>query len=454
MAVRWTEESIKRLSDTYYNMGLEKAGRKDLGTARADLEKAVRLNGSNTQARDLLGLIYYHTGYFTEAIVQWVVSDRISGGEGLAEYYLSEVQKNGAEMHDIESALGCYNRAVYLIEDGSEDLAIMQLRKAVDLYPYFVKAYQLMALLYMRRRSFSRAERVLRRCMRYDAADPDTARYLTELRVISIRRQRKGSDRDQWNWEEEAFRHISGDDVIGTRGIASLGTAGSIIFFIAGLAIASVIFLGFIMPSRLRTLNRQITERDLQSVEEVNALLAVSQDLESQVEDLSAQLAVLQQDQTDTAALESRIDVYIRMMQVLSLAQDSDEAGACLALMQIDASAITAEDTALRQVYDAQYEELVPRAEELFEAAGAASYEAGDLEGAAAYLNAALGRNDQNTRVMYYLGMTYLGQNDIENAEIWLRKVAEDYPYSDEAEAAAEAEEAAEEAVEGEEEAE
>ena len=50
--------------------------------------------------------------------------------------------------------------------------------------------------------------------MRYDAYNPDTARYLNELRVIAIRRQRKGSEEEQWNWEEEAFRHISGDDVI------------------------------------------------------------------------------------------------------------------------------------------------------------------------------------------------------------------------------------------------
>ena len=50
---------IRRVSNTYYNLGLEKAKVRDLSGAIVVLKKSLEFNKKNTNARNLLGLIYY-----------------------------------------------------------------------------------------------------------------------------------------------------------------------------------------------------------------------------------------------------------------------------------------------------------------------------------------------------------------------------------------------------------
>ena len=53
---------VRRISNTYYNMGLEKAKVRDLSGAVVILKKSLQFNKKNTDARNLLGLVYYEMG--------------------------------------------------------------------------------------------------------------------------------------------------------------------------------------------------------------------------------------------------------------------------------------------------------------------------------------------------------------------------------------------------------
>ena len=61
-----------------YNLGLEKAQIRDLTGAAEALKKSLHFNKYQTDARNLLGLIYYEMGEVSEAIVQWVISQIIT----------------------------------------------------------------------------------------------------------------------------------------------------------------------------------------------------------------------------------------------------------------------------------------------------------------------------------------------------------------------------------------
>ncbi len=434
MAVKWTLENIARLSDMYYNMGLEKAGEKDFTAAVTDLRKAIRLNSANINARNLLGLVCYQTGEFVEALTQWVVSDQLQKEGNLAAYFLDRVQMNSAELHNIEMALGYYNRAVYMVEEGSDDLAIMSLRKVIDLYPGFLKAYQLLALLYLRRRSYSRAERVLRRALRYDAFNPDTARYLNELRVIAIRRQRKGSEEEQWNWEEEAFRHISGDDVIRPARLANLRmTSSSVIFLIAGALIASLICMRAVLPQRMRALNEEINRLTVTSTGEENVWRAQAEQLQVRVDELEGQVSTLEGDVGDTATLSGKLGAYQELTNVLYYVQADDPASACLHLLSVDTSQIPESEEVFWSAYNAQYANLYPNAQELLVNAGQSLCEAGEYASAAEFLQAALGENEDATSAMYWLVKAYQGSGDEAQAQEWAEKLLSEYPSSEEA---------------------
>ena len=56
-----------------------------------------------------------------------------------------------------------FNQALWHAQNGSDDLAILQLARVVSAKPHFVKAHLLLALLYMRREDYNRAGRSLLR---------------------------------------------------------------------------------------------------------------------------------------------------------------------------------------------------------------------------------------------------------------------------------------------------
>ena len=64
------------IANSYYNMGLERARLRDLSGAAECLKKSLHFNKYQTDARNLLGLIYYEVGEVGDALVQWVISMR------------------------------------------------------------------------------------------------------------------------------------------------------------------------------------------------------------------------------------------------------------------------------------------------------------------------------------------------------------------------------------------
>ena len=76
------------IANSYYNMGLERARLRDLSGAAECLKKSLHFNKYQTDARNLLGLIYYEVGEVGDALVQWVISMNLQPQENRADYYL------------------------------------------------------------------------------------------------------------------------------------------------------------------------------------------------------------------------------------------------------------------------------------------------------------------------------------------------------------------------------
>ena len=75
---------IVRTSNTYYNVGLEKAKVRDLSGAAVYLKKSLDLYKKNTDARNLLGLVYYELGETVDALAEWVISKNLQPEDNLA----------------------------------------------------------------------------------------------------------------------------------------------------------------------------------------------------------------------------------------------------------------------------------------------------------------------------------------------------------------------------------
>ena len=179
-------KKILAASNMYYNEGLEKAGVRDLTGAITSLRQSLKLNKNNIQARNLLGLVYFETGEVVAALSEWVISKNLSPEKNIADDYISRLQSNGSRLESINQTIKKYNQALaYCMQDG-KDLAVIQLKKVLSLNPRFVRAHQLLALLYMEIEEWERAERELRKCMDIDRNNTQTLRYLKEVEQMLI----------------------------------------------------------------------------------------------------------------------------------------------------------------------------------------------------------------------------------------------------------------------------
>lgn len=86
-----------------------------------------------------------------DALVQWVISLNLQE-DNLADHYLDEIQRKPGQLEVESQNVKTFNQALWHAQNGSDDLAILQLAKVVESNSHFVKAHLLLALLYMARR--------------------------------------------------------------------------------------------------------------------------------------------------------------------------------------------------------------------------------------------------------------------------------------------------------------
>ena len=67
-------QKIQYAANSYYNRGLEMAKERNLSGAARFLKRALQFNKYHTDARNLLGLIFYEMGETSDALIQWVIS--------------------------------------------------------------------------------------------------------------------------------------------------------------------------------------------------------------------------------------------------------------------------------------------------------------------------------------------------------------------------------------------
>ena len=79
------------------------------------------------------------------------------------------VQSNASRLETINQTIKKYNQALAYCMQDSKDLARIQLKKVLSLNPKFVRAHQLLALLYIDMEQWDKAKRELEKCLKIDA---------------------------------------------------------------------------------------------------------------------------------------------------------------------------------------------------------------------------------------------------------------------------------------------
>ncbi len=308
------------LSNALYNEGLYQARNRELSGAIETLRLSLRYNKENTDARNLLGLVYFEVGEVVDALSEWVISKNISPDDNMADYYLTRIQSNPNKLENLNQAIKKYNQSLLYCRQGSDDLAAIQLKKVVVSNPNLVKAHQLLALLYLKNKEYERAKRSLNKAYKINKTDPLTLRYMNELDNLYKKGSKERLAREREQEKEERFR----DKLLGNKsGFENTGFNGLInIIFGLVLGVLATVFL--IVPAvrhnsnsnannSLVTANEQLAdksseigtlERKIKELEEEKEKLSQEASQTTEVrEAYSALYKALKMDTSDAAAI-------------------------------------------------------------------------------------------------------------------------------------------------------
>lgn len=172
---------VVKSSNSYYNLGLAKAQVRDLTGAVSALKTSLKINKSNIKARNLLGLVYFEIGETALALKEWVISVNLKPDKNVATVYIKKVKFNPNKLEQLNQAAKKYNYALNKLQEGSDDVALIQLKKVVTLNPRFVRAQLLLGLLYMKHGNMDKAAKTIKKALETDRTNTLGLRYMDEL---------------------------------------------------------------------------------------------------------------------------------------------------------------------------------------------------------------------------------------------------------------------------------
>lgn len=409
------------ISNYLYNQALSKAKTRDLSGAIADLRLSLQYNKVNTNARNLLGLIYYEMGEGVAAVREWLISKGYQEEENRASVYLEQTKKDPSEKEKINQLARKYNQVVAYCQQDSLDLAVIQLKKILAGNAKFVKGWQLLALIYIRNGELDQARKALRKAETIDSGNPTTARYLKEV----AEQIRQGGGKKAKKAQAVAYQN-GNDMIIQPKFRGDIGFWGMAANLLVGVAIGVAITWYLVVPG----VRKQAVSDASVAVTEANNTIAdknnTIKSLEERIDSLTTDVKDVQDDMKDrdaaiaaNEALLTAYDAYIN--ENIELAGDTLE-GIDENLLSQNGKKII---KTLREQVNNQY--LTTAYEE-----GMSAYNSYRNEEAIALLSKVVAMDEQydNGNALYNLAQAYRKTEDWVNAKESYSKVVDLFPSS------------------------
>ena len=424
---------ILKVSNMYYNEGLEKAGVRDLSGAVTSLRQSLKFNKNNVEARNLLGLVYFEMGEVVAALSEWVISKNLRPQKNIADDYINMIQSNAARLDTINQTIKKYNQAlVYCTQEG-KDLAVIQLKKVLSLNPKFIRAHQLLALLYIDSEQWEKAKRELDKCCKIDGNNTLTRRYLKEVDGMLLPDEPgKGGIRRK---NDDVVRYQSDNEIIiqplnvkepKNNGLSTLFNVGIGLV----LGIASMFFL--ILPSAVTAEREKAQEQVRKVSEEMDIKTASIATLEQQLENLTTEKDKLQGELDayvgEDGTLET-IDGLLRAASEFLQTGDANKTAEYLDTVALNVD-LTQTSEAFQLLYNSLLQKIGPEMSTIYFGTGNTAYEDGNYEQAITDLVKAVKYDASNAEAFYVLGDAYRQNNQKTEAVAAYEKVIELQPGS------------------------
>ncbi|MDD3367926.1 MAG: tetratricopeptide repeat protein [Lachnospiraceae bacterium] len=430
-------KKIMAVSNLYYNQGLEKAKVRDLTGAIGCLRQSLKFNKNNVEARNLLGLVYFETGEVVAALSEWVISKNLRPKKNIAGDYIDMVQANANRLDSINQTIKKYNQALVYCKQDSEDLAIIQLKKVLSLNPKFIRAHQLLALLYINNEEWEKAEKELHKCCKIDSNNTQTLRYLKEVEKMLMPDEDVKGKKSRKNETGDVVKYQSGNEtIIQPVNVKEPQSHGTFLYLGIGLVIGIAATCFLISPARIQSARASVTEELRTISEQSDAKTATITELQQQIDTLTQDKEKLELDLEGYAGANGTLQTmeYLTNAAQAYIADPTDveNIGGYLDAISSETDVATTSES-FQALYNTILSAVGPTLSAQYYDIGNTAYRNGTYEEAITALQKAVNYDETNADALYTLANAYERSGDTENARTTYGLVIERFPNTDRA---------------------
>lgn len=409
------ERKTRVIANSYYNMGLERAKLRDLSGAAECLKKGLHFNKYMTDARNLLGLIYYEAGEVGDALVQWVISMNLQPEGNRADYYLGEIQRKKGAMETERRVVRRFNQALVYAQNGSEDLAILQLNKVVESKPNYVKAQLLFALLCIAREDYQKAGKAVYKVLQIDRNHPKALWYK------SLVKDAGGNPKSEREPEKRklknvlSHRQMEDDDVIIPPSYRENTKDQAVGNILAGLLLGAAVIFFLVMPANTKSINASHNQEVLKYSEQLSQANQKADSLTKQLESMEAEKKTAEDSLASlTNNADSIMAQYQAVIGILQAYKKNDFPSAVRIYAGLNPDLITSED--VQAVIGEIRKDMVEKGCPILEGLGDKAVEAGDTQTALANYLKCIDLKPNSWQAKFKTAVIYKGMGEKEQA--------------------------------------
>lgn len=411
---------VRRISNSYYNLGLQQAEVRNLSGAVESLKNSLKFNKYNIDARNLLGLVYHEMGETVDALSEWVISQSYQPKDNLANRYLDEIQKNRGQLDTINQTIKKYNQALHYCQQDSRDLAIIQLKKVLSMNPKLIKGHQLLALLYLQDGKLELAKKSLRNAGKIDANNTTTLRYLKEVNT-----QLKEKSPSKKPKDDDLISYQSGNEtIIMPKRFKESSLGSTLAYIVTGLVVGAAVTAFLIVPSVKNQAKEDAKQQILEASDTISSNGQTIKDLEQQVTDLQAQL---EEEANNNEKVADQIKTYERLLNAYVSYTADDVIAAGQALDKVNTSYLSKK---AKSIYKDLNDEVRSQYLDKLYQEGYGYYQRGKYEDAITDLQKIVDEEEdfQDGSAAYYLAQSYRKNGDLDSAKPYYQYVIDKHP--------------------------
>lgn len=411
---------VRRISNSYYNLGLQQAEVRNLSGAVESLKNSLKFNKYNIAARNLLGLVYHEMGETVAALSEWVISQSYQPKDNLANRYLDEIQKNRGQLDTINQTIKKYNQALHYCQQDSRDLAIIQLKKVLSMNSKLIKGHQLLALLYLQDGKLELAKKSLRNAGKIDANNTTTLRYLKEVNT-----QLKEKSPSKKPKDDDLISYQSGNEtIIMPKRFKESSLGSTLAYIVTGLVVGAAVTAFLIVPSVKNQAKEDAKQQILEASDTISSNGQTIKDLEQQVSDLQDQL---EEEANNNEKVADQIKTYERLLNAYVSYTADDVIAAGQALDKVNTSYLSKK---AKSIYKDLNDEVRAQYLDKLYQEGYGYYQRGKYEDAITDLQKIVDEEEdfQDGSAAYYLAQSYRKNGDLDSAKPYYQYVIDKHP--------------------------